>query len=447
MGGRIQSAAGGLTEEQKQQALFDYTDMSAQNRQFEGFGRGANRDKTNFDALYSTNPLQNALDVLLPNAKGTSEEEQYQLSVLRRYMKMFNITDASQLTPGMQASLNEMFMVHRSADSRTLTDPSRIKPMEIADLGYTLQEEGPGTYFSSSLKLSDEIWDDYAGSMVFKMSKTREAFRGVARSKGYLDANNRKELDRLTTNFSRTKAAKQDGYEFDRNGWVRDPAYAARNSGVNDPFIQSLISKGYQGINFGGSVITNWNVGRPGIGLSPFSIPGGIGNPYDSKYQTAPNYSQVGYQSGGRVNGYADESLMPEKYSKKMENIQSIMDATSQEATTGMYAGMPMTDLGNLVDRIGGRSAAIPGASGIYEQGGVRSVVKGHNTATSARIEAIASALTRSIFGLESPVQEFIKFAHPETSSAMFGVKSPFDAKFAKTSGKISPDKFFMQAL
>ena len=152
-------------------------------------------------------------------------------------------------------------------------------------------------------------------------------------------------------------------------------------------------------------------------------------------------------QIGGRIQSHADESLMPEKYSKKMENIQSIMDATSQEATGGMYAGMPMTDIGNLVDRIGGRSAAIPGASGIYEQGGVRSVVKGHNTATSARIEAIASALTRSVFGLESPVQEFIKFAHPETSSAMFGVRSPFDAKFAKTSGKISPDKFFMQAL
>ena len=456
-GGRVQSAAGGLTEEQKQQALFDYTDMSRQNKEFEGFGRGSHYKKINFDSLYRNDPLQNALDVLLPNAKGASEEEQYQLSVLRRYMKMFNITDASQLTPGMQASLNEMFMVHRSGDSRMLMDPSRIKPMEIADLGYTLQEEGPGTYFSPSLKVSDEAWDDYAGSMVFKMSKTREAFRGVARSKGYLDANNRKEIDRLTTNFSRTKAAKQDGYEFDRNSWVRDPAYAARNSGVNDPFIQSLISKGYQGINFGGSVITNWNIGRPGIGLSPISNPL-IDFIYDNDkedyvdlkkpYQAnIPNLSPVGYQSGGRVNGYADESLMPEKYSKKMEGIQSIMDATSQEATGGMYAGMPMTDIGNLVDRIGGRSAAIPGASGIYEQGGVRSVVKGHNTATSARIEAIASALTRSIFGLESPVQEFIKFAHPETSSAMFGVRSPFDEKFAKTSGKISPDKFFMQAL
>ena len=152
-------------------------------------------------------------------------------------------------------------------------------------------------------------------------------------------------------------------------------------------------------------------------------------------------------QNGGRVQSHADESLMPEKYSKKMENIQSIMDATSQEASGGMYAGMPMTDIGNLVDRIGGRSAAIPGASGIYEQGGVRSVVKGHSTATSARIEAIASALTRSIFGLESPVQEFIKFGHPETSSPMFGVRSPFDAKFAKTSGKIGAGDFFMQAL
>lgn len=159
------------------------------------------------------------------------------------------------------------------------------------------------------------------------------------------------------------------------------------------------------------------------------------------------NGGRVQSAAGGRIKGYADESLMPEKYSKKMKNIQSIMDATSQEASGGMYAGMPMTDIGNLVDRIGGRSAAIPGASGIYEQGGNRSVVKGHNTATSARIEAIASALTRSVFGLESPVQEFIKFAHPETSSAMFGVRSPFDAKFAKTSGKIGAGDFFMQAL
>ena len=164
---------------------------------------------------------------------------------------------------------------------------------------------------------------------------------------------------------------------------------------------------------------------------------------FDKKNMTLVNSNT----SKMRLQSHADESLMPEKYSKKMENIQSIMDATSQEASGGMYAGMPMTDIGNLVDRIGGRSAAIPGASGIYEQGGVRSVVKGHNTATSARIEAIASALTRSVFGLESPVQEFIKFAHPETSSPMFGVRSPFDEKFAKTSGSISPDKFFMQAL
>ena len=464
-GGRVQSAQGGLTEEQKQQAFFDYTDMSAQNRQFEGFGRGAFRTVRNYDALYRTNPLQNAFHVLLPNAVGRSEEEKTQLNILRRYMSMFNITDPNQLDAGMQASLMEMFMVH-GGNARIGIDPSLIKTMGEYDTG-SAQLEGPGTYFSSSLKMQDEAWDDYAGIHKYTISKTREAFRKVARGKGYVEAYDEdtdfhepsKQLKALVNSFSRTKSGKEatETKRFVKNNWLRDVQYAAEHSGAESPFIKYLIEKEYQGINWGPGIITNFNIGRKGISLSSISNPL-VNSLYDNDieeyvdlkkpYQaTIPNLSPVGYQSGGRINGYADESLMPEKYSKKMEGIQSVMDATSQEATGGMYAGMPMTDIGNLVDRIGGRSAAIPGASGIYEQGGVRSVVKGHNTATSARIEAIASALTRSIFGLESPVQEFIKFGHPETSSPMFGVRSPFDEKFAKTTGKISPDKFFMQAL
>ena len=469
-GGRVQSAEAGFTQEEAKKAYSQYTDTELQSHNFQGLGRGRSKKRRpNPDnEIWGSNPLNTAFHVLLPNAVGRSEEEKTQLNILRRYMSMFNITDPNQLNAGMQASLMEMFMVH-GGSAEIGIDPSLIVPMGEYDTG-SAQVEGPGTYFSSNLKTHDEAWDYFAGKYKYTISKTRDAFRKVARGKGYIQAYDEgdesddlhppsKQLRGIVNSFSRTKSGKEaikTGY-FKKNHWLKDAQFAAENSGPGSPFYEYLVEQGYQGFQWAPATLTNFNIGREGISLSPISNPQ-VNSVYDNDIEeyvklkkpfqaNIPNLSPVGYQSGGRVNGYADESLMPEKYSKKMENIQSIMDATSQEATAGMYAGMPMTDVGNLVDRIGGRSAAIPGASGIYEQGGVRSVVKGHNTATSARIEAIASALTRSVFGLESPVQEFIKFAHPETSSPMFGVRSPFDAKFAKTSGRIGAGDFFMQAL
>jgi len=167
---------------------------------------------------------------------------------------------------------------------------------------------------------------------------------------------------------------------------------------------------------------------------------------YDERKMHMPmllNFKQM----GGRINNYESKSLMPEKFATRMEDINAVLAATHQEATTGEYSSMPLTDIGQKISGMGGFSSVIPGANGIYEIGGKKYVVKTHNTAQSARIEAISSQITRDLFGLDSPAQELIKFLHPETSQHVFGVRSPFEERFGKTTNNVGVEHFFTQAL
>ena len=138
---------------------------------------------------------------------------------------------------------------------------------------------------------------------------------------------------------------------------------------------------------------------------------------------------------------------MPEKFSEKIGNVRSLLKISDQQAKTGRFASMPLTEIGTRSSSIGGFSSAIPGVNGIYEINGKRYVVKGHTDADSALVEARGTQLTRDIFGLKTPDQEFIKIAHPKTGEQMFAVRSPYDEAFAKSTGRIDPDDFAAQAL
>ena len=468
MGGMIQSAEGGWTQKEIKEAYSQYTDTELQSHNFKGLGRGRSQKRRPYpdNEIWGSNPLNTAFHILLPNAVGRSEEEKTQLNILRRYMSMFNITDPNQLDAGMQAALMEMFMVH-GGDQMLGIDPSRIKTMGDYDQ-HSAQMEGPGTYFSSNLKTHDEAWDDYAGSYKYTISKTREAFRKVARGEGYIEAYNSdwdkpsKQLAALVNSFSRTKSGKEAmvprgnyGPLFDKNHWFRDPASAAENSGPEDPFYKYLIEKGYQGIKWSPGTITNFNIGREGISLSPISNPS-VNSIYDEdtgdyvklkkQYQAnIPDLSPVGYQLGGTIQ--SAEGGMPQKYADKQAAIEQMLALAHLEATTGRFASMPVTDVGQRQSGMGGFSSAIPGVNGVYEINGQKFIVKGHDTLDSALIESRGTQLTRDMFGLTTPEQELIKLGHPNTGQQMFGVRSPFDARFAQTSGQIAPDAFFKQAL
>lgn len=151
------------------------------------------------------------------------------------------------------------------------------------------------------------------------------------------------------------------------------------------------------------------------------------------------------FQMGGMIQ--SAEGGMPQKYADKQAAIEQMLALAHLEATTGRFANMPVTDIGQRQSGMGGFSSAIPGVNGVYEINGQKFIVKGHDTLDSALIESRGTQLTRDMFGLTTPEQELIKLGHPNTGQQMFGVRSPFDARFAQTSGQIAPDAFFKQAL
>lgn len=132
---------------------------------------------------------------------------------------------------------------------------------------------------------------------------------------------------------------------------------------------------------------------------------------------------------------------------QKARELREILSRSNMAATTGRFADMPVTQLGERASSIGGMSSAIPGINGVYNIGNGKFVVKVHDTPESALAEVRGTQLTRDIFGLVTPNQQLIKIKHPVTGDEMFAVASPYDKRFAATTGKIGEDNFYDQAL
>jgi TP901 family phage tail tape measure protein len=167
----------------------------------------------------------------------------------------------------------------------------------------------------------------------------------------------------------------------------------------------------------------------------------------DINFNQAPRFQNGGPIGLIRGGGKPLFLGMPEKFSERIGNVRGLLKKSDQEAKTGRFASMPLTELGTRTSSIGGFSSAIPGVNGVYEINGKRYVVKGHTDSDSALVEARGTQLTRDIFGLKTPDQEVIKIAHPKTGEQMFAVRSPYDEAFAKSTGKINPEDFSSQAL
>jgi TP901 family phage tail tape measure protein len=197
---------------------------------------------------------------------------------------------------------------------------------------------------------------------------------------------------------------------------------------------------------------------------APEKVPGGYGGgdripallePGESvitKEATAKFWPVIEAMNRGNLPGFNRGAIflgMPRGYKdiQGAKQVRQTLSSTNVEATTGRFAKLPITDVGERVTSIGGRSSSIPGVNGVYEQGGKKYVVKTHDTADSALAEVRGTQLTRDVFGLDTPVQELIKIKHPVTGDVIFAVRSPYDAKFASSTGVIDEKNFFGQAL
>jgi TP901 family phage tail tape measure protein len=197
---------------------------------------------------------------------------------------------------------------------------------------------------------------------------------------------------------------------------------------------------------------------------SPEKVPGGYGGgdripallePGESvvtKEATSRYWPVISAMNKGKLPGFASGVVflgMARKYQdvQQAKELRTRLSRVNAEATTGRFADLPVTPLGAKVTSIGGKSSSIPGINGVYEDNGQRYVVKTHDSADSALAEVRGSQLTRDIFGLKTPVQELIKIKHPITGDVVFAVRSPYDARFAASSGKIDEGDFFTQAL
>lgn len=143
---------------------------------------------------------------------------------------------------------------------------------------------------------------------------------------------------------------------------------------------------------------------------------------------------------------FKSSKISPE-YVDRAKEIQKLLDIAHAEASSGRFADMPVTELGKLVDVMGGRSSSIPGLNGVYKNASGRVVIKGHDTSASALAEVRSSQLSREIFGLDTPNQSFHIVQHPKTGHRMFAVSSPQEARFASPTGEFTPDEFFRQSL
>ncbi len=157
----------------------------------------------------------------------------------------------------------------------------------------------------------------------------------------------------------------------------------------------------------------------------------------------APDAAHIyGVQSGGMIHAMSGIKVMPETWAKK---LTTFTEAQSKAHAEAQAITMARTELGTRVSSMSGMSSIIPGVNGVYEVNGKRYVVKGHDTYDSALAEANGTKLMRDVFGLHSPNQEVVKVKHPNTGQDMFAVRSPYEEKFAKSTGKFDESNVFDQ--
>ena len=226
--------------------------------------------------------LDDLINVILPNAKGQSASEILKLKQLLKLTKPYK-KDLSKMPGGLRAAVEDMFAIHRSFDPKLKTVAQNKVMAQSNMFGGPL--EGPGTYTSGTLKISDQHWSDYAGDNLYRQSYSDAAFKQVLKSKGYADDNI---IAQTILSNPSLKKKYGDIVENFGNGQY---GVNLQNLGINEPLFKTLMKNGYMGYRVGPSTKTNWMIGQKGFGLEKFE----------------PNMnSLLGYAKGGMVKGYSE---------------------------------------------------------------------------------------------------------------------------------------------
>jgi TP901 family phage tail tape measure protein len=236
------------------------------------------------DLIYNPNSsefLNDLVNVILPTAKGQSPQEIARLSQIKKLVKPYK-KDLSKMPGGIRAALEDMFAIHRSFDPNLKTvSQSKVKSQSNM-FGGPL--EGPGTYTSGTLKISDQFWSDYAGDNLYRQSYSNDAFKQILSSKGYADDNI---IAQTILSNPSLKKKYGDIVEDFGNGQY---GVSLQNLDISNPIFKKLMKDGYVGYRGGPDRKTNWMIGQKGFGLEKFE----------------PNInSLLGYAKGGMVRGYA----------------------------------------------------------------------------------------------------------------------------------------------
>jgi TP901 family phage tail tape measure protein len=236
------------------------------------------------DLIYNPNSnefLNDLVNVILPTAKGQSPQEIARLSQIKKLVKPYK-KDLLKMPGGIRAALEDMFAIHRSFDPNLKTvSQSKVKSQSNM-FGGPL--EGPGTYTSGTLKISDQFWSDYAGDNLYRQSYSNDAFKQILSSKGYADDNI---IAQTILSNPSLKKKYGDIVEDFGNGQY---GVNLQNLDISNPIFKKLMKDGYVGYRGGPDRKTNWMIGQKGFGLEKFE----------------PNInSLLGYAKGGMVRGYA----------------------------------------------------------------------------------------------------------------------------------------------
>ena len=251
---------------------------------------------------------------LLHHSVGQNETEKQQIEKLKELSAPF-LENPMETPAGLKAAIVEFFSIHRSdspiEQTLSMTDKSGNRG-NILGGGY--DKEGPGTYLTSILKLSDQELSGFAGDSLHRLSMSDEALQSVIDSRGHIND------DMLAQELFSYFKGKKGPFTQNVNSIddvKKEMAMLLEQQGLtimsqfgpDDPFVKHLQKLGYIGYDRGPIVHTNWKAGQPGFALTPFEPTSGL----------------IGYKNGGIVGqGKVDTSIFNTDFGQTPGGFQEV---------------------------------------------------------------------------------------------------------------------------
>ena len=257
-----------------------------------------NFDNSYLEFLNKVNPL--------------NEQDAQQLKTLNDMVQQSG-GNWKSLAPGLKAAIMDKLAIHQS------DNPNLLKPMhpDTVSTQYGISNLGSGMYFSAAVGERNQSGkNNQWGKNEYRLSISDKALKQTIAGKGYISGWGLDGiLEQKAKNWIKNNGPKspvvEEILQYLEEGGL-DPYSASIGGKVSDPFIQSLIKDGYQGLEIGPSEYVNWNVGtNPGYGLkkNKFATGGLISGP-----GTGTSDSILARVSNG-------EAIIPAKQAQKYSGL------------------------------------------------------------------------------------------------------------------------------